>query len=51
MVGHYRKFWATKTDDDRKYYGNKSRVEGRVVIFKSKISKIKKLLRIVTVTL
>jgi len=42
MVGHHRKIWATVTDeDDRKYYENKSRVEGRVMIFKSKISKIK----------
>lgn len=51
MVGHYRKVWAAITYDDRKYYGNKSKVEGRVVIFKSKISKIKKLLRIAKVTL
>lgn len=43
IIGHHHKrVRATVTgNDNRKYYGNKSRGEGMVVIFKSKRSKIK----------
>ena len=38
---HHKRVRATVTDDNRRYYGNKNRGEGMVMILESKISKIK----------
>lgn len=41
IIGHHHKrVRATVTDDNRRYYGNKNRGEGMVMILESKISKI-----------